>query len=345
MYLVPDGITWLLIVICLMLSAFFSATETALTCFNKFRTKIKADDGIRSAKLILKASDKFDKSLITILIGNDLAAIAISSLSTIVFYKYFSNAGIPEWASLTSTIIMTFVVYILGDTLPKTIAKAVPDSILKINIYILYGFLYLFWPVAILFELFNKLIIKIFRLKEPPTMTEEDFSNVIEQTEEEGVLEENEKEIIQSALEFADTNVKEVLTKKEKMFAIDLKELTHDKLNEVLLDTKYSRIPIYNGNIDNIVGVLYVKTYLMAYLKNPKVSIKSLIKRPYFVLTNIMIDDLLEGLKKKQTHIAFVYDKNRSLVGMVTMEDILEEIVKDIAEPVQNSSLKKAGTR
>ena len=190
----------------------------------------------------------------------------------------------------------------------------------------------LLFPITWIFEKLTKLIEKAFKVKDEAQFDEEDFENVVEKVSDEGILEEEQSDIIQSALEFADTNVKEVLTPRNKIFALDIRNLDKEKLNKIILDTNYSRIPIYDGNIDNIIGVLRIKTYLSAYLRNPNVSLKKKLEKPYFVSSKIMIDDLFNGFKKHHTHIAFVRDNNKRIIGMVTMDDVLEELVSDIAE-------------
>ncbi|MDD3938860.1 MAG: CBS domain-containing protein, partial [Bacilli bacterium] len=158
------------------------------------------------------------------------------------------------------------------------------------------------------------------------------FTNIVESIEEEGLIEENESDIIYASFDFVDTSVKEVLTPRSKMFAIDIQGLTHEKLNQHLLETNYSRIPIYRGNINNIVGILHVKTYLHKFLKNRDITIESTLQKPYFVTTQIMMDEMIEGFKRNHTHIAIVRGSKDVVLGMVTMEDVLEELVGDIDE-------------
>ena len=189
------------------------------------------------------------------------------------------------------------------------------------------------YPVTLLFELMAKGIEKAFKVKEETVFDEEDFENVVEKVSDEGILEEEQSDIIQSALEFADTNVKEVLTPRNKIYALNIRELDKEKLHEIIIKTNYSRIPIYDGSIDNIIGILHIKAYLSAYLRNPNVSIRSKLQKPYFVSSNIMIDDLFNGFKKHHTHIAIVRDKKQQVIGMVTMDDVLEELVDGIREP------------
>lgn len=329
-------LSWLIIGLCVLGSFFFSASETALTCCNRFKIQIKADDGSKTAKLLLKVCDRFDRSLTAILIGNNIVAIAASTVSTVLFITHIlpPTESLSETAvSLISSVCMTFIFYILGDTLPKTIARAIPDTLSYIVVYPVYFFTLLFFPIAILFELLTKCIQKIFKVKDDETFTEEDFENAVEKVSDDGIIDEEQTEIIHSALDFIDTNVKEVLTPREKIFALDISTLTHEKLKEILLNTNYSRIPIYDHVFDNFIGVLLVKTYFQAISENPNVSIRRILKKPYFVTPNIMIDDLFNGFKKHHSHLAIVRDANKKAIGMVTMEDVLEELVSDISEP------------
>ena len=332
---IPEPISWLIIALCILAHSFFSASETALSCCNRFKIQIKADDGSKTAKLLLKICDKFDRALTTILIGNNIAAIAISTLSTVIFLNIFNGAIDDYLVSLISSISMSFVVYFIGDALPKTIAKAIPDTISYAVAHIIYALTWVLTyiiPLALLFELMVKLVEKIFRVKKPEEFTQEDFENVVEKVTSEGVLDEEQTEIIQSALEFVDTNVKEVLTPRHKIFAIDIHGLSNEEIKKKILDCKYSRIPIYEKEFDNFVGVLNVKTYFKEVYNDPHVSIFSILQKPYFVTPDIMIDDLFNGFKKNHTHLALVRDSNNKVIGMVTMEDVLEELVSDIAE-------------
>ena len=333
---IPDPISWLIIALCLLAHAFFSASETALSCCNRFKIQIKADDGKKTAKVLLRILNKFDHSLTTILVGNNAVAIAISTISTFVFLNIFKNYGIPDFTvGLISSISMSFLVYFIGDAMPKTIARAIPDTISYLVTWPIFLLSWLFTyviPLTILFELFIKLIEKIFKVKQEEEFTEEDFENVIEKVSDEGVLEEEQSEIIDAALDFIDTNVKEVLTPRNKIFAMDIHGLTNEEIKSRLLDCKYSRIPIYEREFDNFIGVLHIKTYFKEVYNDPHVSIYSILQKPYFVTPDIMIDDLFNGFKKNHTHLALVRDTSDKVVGMVTMEDVLEELVSDIAE-------------
>ena len=215
----------------------------------------------------------------------------------------------------------------------KTLGKALPDTISFLFVWPIFILGLIIYPIAVVFEGISKLLSKIFSGKKDDVFTEEDFENVVEKVSDEGLLEEEQSEIIQSALEFVDTNVKEVLTPREKMYAIDIKEINQDSLKQVILNTNYSRIPVYEREFDNVIGVLNVKTYFKEITKNPNVSIRRILQKPYFVSQRIMIDDLFNGFKKHHSHIALVVNNDKHIIGMVTMEDVLEELVSDISEP------------
>ena len=206
-----DPISWLIIGICILVSFFSSTCETAIGLVNRFKFQVKADDGKKTAKIVLKICDHYDQTISTVLITHNVAAIVMSTIATIIFYAMLKNKpDLDPYVPLISSIAVTFVIYILGDVLPKTIAKKIPDTITTIFAWPLYFILIILTPISLLFELFAKAIDKIFKTKQESEFTEEDFEDVIEKTTDEGILEEEQGDIIQSALEFEDTNVKEV---------------------------------------------------------------------------------------------------------------------------------------
>ena len=193
----------------------------------------------------------------------------------------------------------------------------------------------IFTPITLIFEGMVKLLEIIFKNKSEEDFTSEDLEKVLEHSEESGELEEEQVDIIQSALEFVDTTAKDVLTRKSKIFALDINGLTNEKLNEEINNTNYSRIPIYDGDLDHYIGVLHVKTYIKEYLSNPNINIRDILQEPYIVPNKIELVDLLEGFKNHHTHLAMVTNKEGRIIGMVTMEDVLEELVEDISEPLE----------
>lgn len=293
---------------------------------------VLAEEGNKRAKLVNKVCEKFDRALTTILIGNNIFAVAISAVATLLFYQYLAGTSLEEYISIITSIIFSLVIYIFADSLPKTIAKEIPDTVSLIVIYPIYWFTFLFYPISIVFEGLMSLIEKVFKVKEEQTFTQEDFENVVEQIEEEGVIEEENSEIIQSALEFIDTPLSSVITKNEKMFALNIDDLTVDYLINVIKETTYSRIPVYRSDFNHFIGVLHIKSFVDAYLENPEQKIEKYLQKPYFVDYNIDLLDLLNGFKKSRTHLALV-KKDDKVIGMVTLEDVLEVLVEDIGEP------------
>jgi len=313
------------------MSAFYSGTETAFGCLNKYKYKVRADEGNKTAKLIVRLYEHFDTTLISVLIGNNIFAVALSTVSTILFLKIFSGVFDENIVSLVASIGMAVITYLFGDTIPKMVARKIPDRVASINVYPMYFFIIIFWPISILYRAITWLMKRIFKTKTPPELTEEDFTNVVEDIERRGVLEENESDIIQASFDFADTAVKDVLTPKKKMAMIDLHGLTREKLISYIETTNFSRIPVYFTDPNKIVGILVVKNFLSAYFQDRNVSIVDSLQRPYFVSPKVMIDDLVEGFRTHHTQVAIVVNEGK-LIGMVTTEDVLEELVGTINE-------------
>ena len=330
----------IVILVSLFMSAFYSGTETAFTSLNKYKYKVLADDGSRLAKLILWLYEHYETTIIAILIGNNIFNVAMSTLASVLALNLFHNVMPDAVTSLLTSIAVTLVVYLFGETLPKVIAKRVPDGMARLNAIPMAFFVILFYPLTLIFRFFNLLVRLLFRNKVPPELTQEDFQNVVVQSEKQGVFEDNESDIIQASLEFADTSVKEVLTPKSRMFMIDLKGLTKPQLLEILKKTNYSRIPVYYESKDKIVGILIVKNYLNAYFADHSISLVRTLQKPYFVSPRIMIDDLIEGFRNNKTQIAIV-KKDDKVLGMVTTEDVLEELVGKIAESTKDEEGKR----
>ncbi|MCQ2798685.1 MAG: hemolysin family protein [Bacilli bacterium] len=330
------GLTILLVIV----SGFFAASETAFSCLNKYRFEIAAEDGNRNAKLVLWVHKHYEQSLVSILLGTNVSAVALSSISTMLFMTWLPFTQELDWlTSLIASIVMTIIVYIFSETIPKQVSKRIPNRMAKFLCYPLSFFVIILFPISIIFRGLIFLVKKISRTKDEVEMSESDFNSIIDLNEKEGLLEENESDLIQASFDFTDTSVKEVLTRKNKMFEIDLQGLTNKKLAEMICSTKYSRIPVYYGDRNKIVGTVIVKNYLAAYLKNPNIKLRNYIEKPYIVSPSIKMDDLVDGFRNNHTQIAFVY-KDKELIGMVTMEDVLEELVGPIAERIVQEGTK-----
>ena len=334
-----DPLSWLyiaIIIVLIVFSAFCSSTETAFACLNRFKIRVKADEGNKKAKLILKTYERFDRTLIMALLGYNISSVIISTISAILFFKIFESITNETIVSLISTAIMTLIVYIFCDMVPKMIARAIPEKVASNNVYIANGLYYLLFPLIYVFSFISFLVNKIFKSKPDTSMTEEDFTNVVEDLEKKDLIEDNESDIIYASLDFADTSVRDVLTKRNKIFYIDIKDLSRDKLNDAILSTQFTRIPVCYGSLDRVIGILHVKSYVQKYLDNPNFPVLSSLQKPYYVSTKIKMDDMLEGFKKHHTHIAIVKNDDK-VIGLITMEDVLEELVGKIAEPLKES--------
>lgn len=318
------------IVILLFVTAWFSGCETAISSCNQFKFRVLANDGNKTAKYATKIIDKFDNNVISVLIGYNISSTVMSTLATVMFVAFLPS----ELVNLVSTIVIAVLCYVFSDTLPKIIARAAPDTYLKISVYPMIFFYYLFWPLMQFFALISKGVKKLFKVKEDISFTEEDFSNTVDSFEDEGFLEEEESDVIQNALDFDDITVKECFTPIEKMTCINIDGLSNEDLNKILLESNFSRIPVYSEEINNIIGVLNVKQYFNEYMEDKHVSVPSILNDVYFITPNTMIDDLFEGFKKHRTHLAIV-KQNEKVLGMITMDDVLEELVGEL------SSIKK----
>ena len=333
---ITDPLIWVYIalsILFILLAGFFSAAETAFSSLNKYRFEVKKSDGSHVAGLVLKVYAMFDTTLVTILIVINALSVVLSVLSTNLWLKLLPKSVSGTWVSLISSIVITVFLYLFGETIPKQIARKIPNRIAALSVYPLYFFIIILYPLACVFRFFAWLAKKIFHSGKGPELTEEDFSLVLEKNEENGLLDSTESDVIQASFDFADTSVKEVLTPIAKMYEINLKGLTNKQLADKLCETQYSRIPVYYGDKDKVVGVLIVKNFLSAYLRNPNVPLKDYIQKPYFVTPSIRMDDMVDGFRRHHTQIAIVRNGDR-LVGMVTMEDVLEELVGPIGEKI-----------
>lgn len=330
----PLWVIYLILTIILIIaSAFFSLSETVFSSINRFKFEVKANNGSKNAKLVLWVDDHFDSALVTVLIGNNAVSIVLSMITTFLFVDNILTTLDSSLASLIGSLILTIILYIFGETLPKIIGRKLPNKIASWTAYPLAGLIVILYPLTLIFKGISALFNKIFKSSPEPEMTEEEFQNVIEYNENHGLLEENESEIIQNSLDFSDTKVKEIFTPREKMFTINLKNLSLNKLVEIVCSTSYSRIPVYYDNPNKILGILLVKNFLADYLddKTVKTDLNDSIEKPFIVSPNVTIDELVDGFQKQRKQIALVYRKN-VLLGMVTMEDVLEELVGTISE-------------
>ncbi len=323
-------ITQLIIIsFCVIMSAIFSATETAFYSLNKIRIKNLAEDGNKKAALVLKMTDKYDSLLSAILIGNNIVNILASSLATIFFTVILmQSTGSDEFGATLSTIVMTAVILIFGEISPKTIAKRSPERFAMFLAPFINILMYVFFPLTFLFQCWQNLLSKIFKTGDNVGMTEEELISIIEEAEEDGDFDKEESNLIKSAIEFGDLEVVDIFTPRRDITAVPV-SATKDEIAKCFSDSGYSRLPIYDEDIDNIKGILYYKDFYTTAYKT-SIPVHEIIKPVIYVAKSQPINDLLKELQEKQLHLAVVMDEFGSTAGIVTLEDILEEIVGEI---------------
>ncbi|WNY28995.1 hypothetical protein MmiEs2_12080 [Methanimicrococcus stummii] len=321
---IPLAFWYILLFILLVLSSFFSATETAYSTANKLRLKAMAEDGNAAAKRVLKLTADYDKFISTVLVGNNIVNIGSASIATILFSRLLPE----ETAAAVSTVVMTIVVLIFGETLPKSIAKANAEKFAMATSGIVSFFMILFSPIVYVLV---KLIGFLSRNKEPegPSVTENELKYIIESIEEEGILEENESDLVQSALDFDETTVQEIMTPRSDIVAVGIDD-SLDSVVAKIVQEGYTRMPVFNENLDNILGFVNAKDVLIRVATNRRFNLKYLMKPVSFVYITKNISQLLSEMRQSKSHLAIVVDEYGSTKGIVTMEDILEELVGEI---------------
>lgn len=317
--------SYILIVFFLICSAFFSSTEIAFASVNKTRLKRSAEEGNKRAQWAMEISDHYDKALCTILIGNNLVNIASSSVATVIAMSLIGDAGVA-----IATGVMTVLLLIFGEILPKQLAKQFCDPYAVFATPLLRIIMIVTSPLVFIFM---KIIAVLSHLwgggQQDDGITIEDIASIIETVEEEGVIDEDCSELLQSAIEFDETEAREIITHRMDMLALDIND-DPDEIIAAALESRYSRIPIYDGRIDNIIGILQVNHLLRELMDGNKPRIGDLITDVEFVPQSKKLPAVLEQLRQHKNHIAVVTDEYGGTFGIITMEDILEELVGDI---------------
>lgn len=314
------------ICILILLSAYFSATETAFSTLNKIRLKNAVNNGDKKMTLVYKLYSDYDSLISTVLIGNNIVNIASASLATILFAKLIAN---PSVSATVSTAVMTIVVLMFGEISPKTIAKNAPEAFAKFSAPFILALSYVFWPFIKIFGFWQLFISKIFKSKDSSAITDDEIITYVEEAEKEGGLNEYEGNLIRSAIEFDDMVVSEILTPRVDVEAISKDSLLSDAI-ELFNKTGFSRIPVFTDSIDNIIGIINEKDCYKAYFEKEKTLDNLFSKDIIYTTSHMKISILLRRLQKNKTHMAIVVDEYGGTMGIVTMEDILEELVGDI---------------
>ncbi len=319
-----------IIIICVIMSAYFSATETAFNTFNRIRVKGYAEKGNKKAQRVLKLADGYDRLISTILVGNNIVNILGASLATLFFAGIFKDvSSITEDLNATiSTAVMTLVTLTFGEITPKTLAKQFPEKFVMFSAPIINFFSIILFPITFIFGQLQKLLAKLFKSDEDSGMTEEELISIIEEAEEEGNIDEEESTLIKSAIEFNDLEVGDIFTPRIDITAVET-DVSKAELERIFSESGYSRIPVYEGDLDNITGIIYYKDFFTTVYQR-SAPISDIVKPVIYVTKSMKINDLLKELQEKQLHLAVVTDEYGSTAGIVTLEDILEEIVGEI---------------
>ena len=322
-----DG-SWIMYVSVLILigfSAYFSASETAFSSVNKIRLKNYADSGSTKAKAALEIAENYDRTLSTILVGNNVVNIASASIATILFTDLFGASG-----AAISTAVTTVLVLIFGEILPKSYAKENSEKFALKTANILNFVMLILSPVAKFFTMLQGLMARFYSSDEKnPSVTEEELKYIIETIEEEGVLKGEEADLVQSALDFNDITVQEILTHRVDMVALDIT----DDMSEIIatvMEERFTRLPVYEKSVDNIIGILQSRDLLEAVVRGETIDLRGMLSEPHFVHKTKKISTLLADFKRMRSHIAIVTDDYGGTMGIVTMEDVLEQLVGDI---------------
>ena len=312
-----------IIIVLIMFSAYFSATETAFTSVNRIRLKNMAGEGNKKADRVLKLSDKYDKLLTTILIGNNIVNIAMTSIATMLFVNLMGSYG-----ATVATAVITVVVLIFGEITPKSIAKEKPESFAMLSAPMLKKLMTLMTPINFLFTKWKLFISKLLKLNNADVITEDEIKTMVEEAETAGTIERKHSELIQNAIGFFDLTAEDVMTPRPEICAADVR-CSNEELAKIFVKTGFSRLPVYEEDIDRITGVINQKDFYN-YVMGTEKSVADGVVPVVFVSTVMKISDLLRKMQHLKTHMAIVTDEYGGTEGLVTMEDIIEELVGEI---------------
>lgn len=319
-----DSTSILIIIFCILFSAYFSATETAFSSLNRIRIKNMAEKGDKRAQMVLDMLENFDSLLSTILIGNNIVNIMCASVATVLFVRIMGEEQGPKLA----TAVITVVVLIFGEVSPKSIAKESPEKFAMFAAPLLRLLCIILTPFNWLFKQWKKLLSKMFQTEEDHSMTEEELLTIVEEAEQEGRIDEQESSLIRSAIEFSEQEAIDILTPRIDIVGVST-EATKEEISQVFAETNYSRLPIYKETMDHITGIIYQKDFYN-FVYNKEATIESIVRPALYITESKKIGELLKELQHKKSHIAIVLDEYGGTTGIVTLEDILEELVGEI---------------
>ena len=337
----------LLFILFVVGGGYFGGAESAFSAMNKIRIKSKADNGDKKAKNAMFVSNNFEKALTTLLIGNNITHIAAASVATLICSRMFEMTDTVTWMC---TVVTTFIVFLFSEMIPKSFANDRSESTALAFSNSLRFLMKILYPFAVFFEwisnLFMKLISRFVKQETQPSITEEELYEIIDTIEEEGVVNEEQGDLMKSALDFSGISARDVMTMRDDIVSVDV-SLPNDELLSFIRKSVHTRLPVYEGDLNNIIGVIQIRTFIKAYLKDPEVDIKKLVMPAYKVKPDAMIEDLLTEMRQHKFYLGIVSENGKTL-GLVTIEDFLEELVGEIWDEddvVDNDFVKLGGNR
>ncbi len=309
----------------IVVGGLLAGMETAYSSCNKIRMKYNAENGDVKSQRVLKILEQSDKYISTILILLNIIHITAASIATVIAVRYLGEIG-----SLVSTIVLTIIIFTFSEVIPKSIAKDNADAYARTFAPLLKFLIVILTPVSYVLSAVGRLVRKLMgNAPKEPTMTEEELQSMIETIEEEGVIEADKSELIQSAIDFLDTTAADILTPRVDIMAVDI-DWSKEKIDSIVIKEKFSRLPVYENTIDNIIGVLHTRKYLKGILNNTAVDVASVMDEPIFVHQSLLVNTLFEMMSARRVHMVIVTDDYGGTAGLITMEDIMEELVGDI---------------
>ena len=317
------AIQLIVMAVLILMSAYFSATETAFSTFNKTKMKTLAENGNATAALVCRLADDYDRLLSTILIGNNIVNIALASIGTILFVGALGDIG-----ATVSTAVITVVVLIFGEITPKSVAKNSPEKFALLSANVINVMIYLFMPLNFLFAQWKKLVNRIFKPDADTKLSQEELLMLVDEVQQGGSIDKSEGELLRNAIEFTERDAEDILTHRVDLEAVPI-DATKEEVARIFTESKFSRILVYEDSIDHIVGVIHLKDFYTGDGITQK-SLLEIMTPPIFIMRHEKIDTILRELQRKKSHIAVVVDEYGGTYGIVTMEDILEELVGEI---------------
>lgn len=330
---------WFGIFLIVWFSSFFSSCETAISSFNKIRIKKMSADGNKRAELVLKLSEDYGKALTALLIGNNILNIFVSTVGAIIFTSYFGT-----WGAGISTIFFTLVVLIFAEIIPKTIAKAKPEAICLKKVKLIYFFMYLFTPIIFLCDKIRNLIGSLENSEKQPTMTEPELKFMLEEIQHQGILEDREGRLVSSALDLDEIQASQIMTPRVDLVAVEINS-SIEQVKNLFLKEKFSRFPVYEKNIDNIIGFLNEKDFFKAYLNDSSLNLRKILHKAFLVPAQMNVSEIMRHFQQGKPHMAIVVDQYGGVEGLITFVDVVEQLFGEIYDEkgVYEKNITKIG--